>query len=62
MPKDNDFKKTNRYTQEFKTKALQLSHLAGVQVKDVAQAFDIHPFILSRWRKEYREEKISMNN
>jgi len=58
MPRYNNHKKTNRYTQEFKTKAVQLSHLKGVQVKDIAQALDIHPFMLSRWRKEYREGKI----
>jgi len=58
MPRYNNPKKTNRYTQEFKTKAVQLSHLKGVQVKDVAHALDIHPFMLSRWRKEYREGKI----
>ena len=58
MPRYNNHKKTNRYTQEFKSKAVLLSHLTGVQVKDVAQALDIHPFMLSRWRKEYREGKI----
>ena len=27
-------------------------------MKGVAEALDIHPFMLSRWRKEYREGKI----
>ena len=26
--------------------------------KDVAKALDIHPFMLSRWRKEYRDGKF----
>ncbi len=43
MPSYNNHKKTNRYTQEFKSKAVLLSHLTGVQVKDVAPALDIHP-------------------
>ena len=30
----------------------------GVQVQGVARTLDIHPFMLSRWRKEYREGKI----
>lgn len=30
----------------------------GVQVKAVAETLGIHPFMLSRWRKEYREGKI----
>lgn len=29
--------------------------------KDVAQALDIHPLMLSRWRKEYREGKFKKN-
>jgi transposase len=32
--------------------------LDGVQVQEVAETLDIHPFMLSRWRKEYREGKI----
>jgi transposase len=51
-------KKVQRYTAEFKLKAVKLSHLEGVQVKDVAEALDIHPFMLGRWRKEVREGKI----
>ena len=27
----------------------------GLQVQVVAEALDIHPFMLSRWRKEFRE-------
>ena len=32
--------------------------LENVQVKEVAETLDIHPFMLSRWRKEYREGKL----
>ena len=48
-----------RYSDDFKLKAVKLSHLSGVQSMDVAEALDIHPLMLSRWRKEYREGKIS---
>ena len=51
-------KKTHHYTTEFKTKAVRLSHMDGVQVQAVARTLDIHPFMLSRWRKEYREGKL----
>ena len=51
-------RKVHRYTAEFKLKAVKLSELNGVQVQDVAEALDIHPFMLSRWRKEYREGRI----
>lgn len=58
MPRYNQPRKTWRYTEEFKAKAVQLSYMEGVQVQEVATALDIHPFMLSRWRKEYREGKI----
>lgn len=48
-------RKIARYTAEFKVKAVKLSEVSGVLIQDVAQALDIHPFMLSRWRKEYRE-------
>lgn len=35
-----------------------LGELNGVQVQDVAEALDIHPFMLSRWRREAREGRI----
>lgn len=47
-----------RYTDEFKATAVALSLVGGVQSKDVAEALDIHPLMLSRWRKEYRECRI----
>ena len=50
-----------RYSADFKLKAVKLSHLSGVQSKDVAEALDIHPLMLSRWRKEHREGKIEGN-
>lgn len=58
MPKYNQPRKTWRYPNNFKVKAVQLSMLDGVQVQAVARTLDIHPFMLSRWRKEYREGKI----
>ena len=57
MPKAGP-KKIQRYTAEFKLKAVRLSQLEGVKVQDVAEALDIHPFMLGRWRKEAREGKI----
>jgi transposase len=32
--------------------------MAGVQVQQVAEALDIHPFMLSRWRKQVREGRL----
>lgn len=48
-------RKIQTYSVEFKLKAVKLSHQPGVQVKDVAESLCIHPFMLSRWRKEARD-------
>jgi transposase len=48
-------KKVHRYSVEFKRTAVKLSDMPGVQVQTVADALDIHPFMLSRWRKEVRD-------
>ena len=48
-------RKVQRYSLEFKLKAVKLSHMKGVEVQAVADALEIHPFMLSRWRKEKRE-------
>ena len=47
--------KINRYATAFKLKAVQLSNQPGVLIKDVAESLCIHPFMLSRWRKEVRD-------
>lgn len=58
MPAYKNQKKTQQYSNEFKVNAVKLSHQKGRSVKGVAESLDIHPFMLSRWRKEYREGKI----
>src|ERR1700674_840768 len=47
--------KVRQYSLEFKLKAVKLSQLKGVEVQAVADALEIHPFMLSRWRKEVRD-------
>jgi transposase len=37
---------------------VRLSDLPEVLIQDVAAALDIHPFMLSRWRKQVREGAI----
>lgn len=48
-------RKVRQYSLEFKLKAVRLSQLKGVEVRAVADALEIHPFMLSRWRKEARD-------
>jgi transposase len=57
MPKPGP-RTTTRYSTDFKATAVRLSQLPGVQVKDVAASLYIHPFMLSRWRKQAREGTI----
>lgn len=60
MPKPGP-RTTYKYSDEFKATAVKLSRLPGVEIKDVAESLYIHPFMLSRWRKEAREGKIVTN-
>ncbi|WP_084605469.1 transposase [Psychromonas aquimarina] len=55
MPKYNNPRRTWKYSNDFKVNAVQLSFVVGITIKSVAEKLDIHPFMLSRWRKEYRE-------
>ena len=49
---------TPRYSAQFKVTAVRLSQMPGVAMQDVAQSLYIHPFLLSRWRKQAREGAI----
>jgi transposase len=49
---------TYRFSPEFKATAVRLSQMPGVAVQDVARSLYIHPFMLSRWRKQAREGTI----
>jgi len=47
-----------KYSDEFKLNAVQLSQRPGLQVKSVAAALTIHPFMLSKWRKDVRDGRL----
>jgi transposase len=51
-------RRVRRYGQEFKLRAVQLSQQPGVLVRDVAASLSIHPFMLSRWRKQARDGRL----
>jgi transposase len=59
MPKPGP-RTTYKYSDQFKATAVRLSQLPGVSVQDVAGSLYIHPFMLSRWRKQAREGLIVM--
>jgi transposase len=48
-------RKIEKYGERFKATAVKLSSLPGVLIQDVAAALDIHPFMLSLWRRQVRE-------
>lgn len=58
MPRYTQPRKTWMYSVDFKIKAVKLSLQEEVKVSQIAEALDIHPFMLSRWRKEYRDGKL----
>jgi transposase len=51
-------KKLPRYSLEFKRSAVRLTKIPGIEVQVVAEALDIHPVMLSRWRQEAREGRL----
>ena len=57
MPRSGP-RKIQKYSAEFKVTAVKLSQQPGVQVKAVAQALEIHPFMLSKWRKDLRDGRL----
>ena len=49
-----------RYDLEFKRQAVLLSSQPGVLTQDVARELDIHPFMLSRWKKDRSTERAAV--
>jgi transposase len=51
-------KRLPRYSLEFKQKVVKLTEIPGLEVQVVAEALDLHPVMLSRWRQEAREGRL----
>lgn len=51
-------RKVARYSDEFKLTAVRLSQQPGIHVQTVAAALEIHPFMLSKWRKEVKDGRL----
>ena len=49
----------NTYSLEFKLQAVLLSGHPDIQSKEVAELLNIHPFMLSRWKKEMKDKKLT---
>ncbi len=50
--------KKHRYSNEFKVTVVKMATAPDIETKAVAEALNIHPFMLSRWKKEHREGKL----
>lgn len=51
-------RKVYKYSDEFKLTAVRLSQQPGMQVQTVAAALEIHPFMLSKWRKDVKDGRL----
>jgi len=49
-------KRRRRYTRDFKLEAIRLVERRGGKVTEVANSLGIHPNILQRWVREFRED------
>ena len=58
MPKYHKNMRTKKYSDEFKATAVLLSFLDDCSVKSVAESLDIHPVMLSNWRRMYHQGEI----
>ena len=48
------------YSKEFKVMVVKLTHLEGIQIKKLSECMELHPLMVSRWRKEVRDGKLFM--
>ena len=58
MPRYTRPRRTWKYSKEFKLKAVKLTFQENTRIKDIAHSLDIHPFMLSRWRREHLEGQL----
>lgn len=50
------------YNYQFKHTAVSVANHPYIQTQDVAEALNIHPFMLSRWKKEMRDGTLADND
>jgi len=50
------------YNYQFKHTAVSIANHPDIQTSSVAEALNIHPFMLSRWKKELRDGVMENND
>lgn len=51
-------KRVVEYTDLFKVMVVRLTEIEGVQIKQVGEGLGLHPFMVSRWRKQLRDGQL----
>lgn len=52
-------RRIRKYSDEFKLTAVHLGHQPGIQVRTVAASLAIHPVMLTKWRTDVREQRLT---
>ena len=55
MAKIHSRERVVEYSKEFKVKVVNLTELQGIQIKQICECLELHPFMVSRWRKQVRD-------
>ena len=50
------------YNYQFKHTAVSVANHHDIHTQDVAEALNIHPFMLSRWKKQLRDGALENND
>ena len=50
------------YNYQFKHTAVSVANHPYINTQDVAEALNIHPFMLSRWKKDMRDGTLADND
>jgi transposase len=50
------------YNYQLKHTAVSVSNHPAIQAQAVAEALEIHPFMLSRWKKQMRDGELKDND
>ena len=50
------------YSNEFKVRVVNLTNKEGIQIKQISEGLGLHPLMVSRWRKEVRDGKLTVDD
>lgn len=62
MAKIKSTSRVLEYSNEFKVNVVQLTNQLSVPTTEIANALQLHPVMLYRWRQEFREGKLVLES